>query len=222
MKKKREREPDLIEFKVIYTLDEDIPVEKYFMAYNANEAIKSFAQSCLKFISEKTMSDIEISCFTNGFATPKEPFLTKPNINPLPKVIPELDEAEIAKFEQTKKEKTVTESETNAVAPSDPISEEADNPLGSTEEVDIFTQPVKVEAVDPRVEHSERMAEYSKRVNTINAKNKKILESYEALIFNTNQRIKKLNQRINIIEISEYFKWSDKWIDVPIPANSHS
>jgi hypothetical protein len=51
MSKKLEREPDLIEFKVNYTLDQDLPVEKYFMAYNATEALKMFAHSCIKFLS---------------------------------------------------------------------------------------------------------------------------------------------------------------------------
>jgi hypothetical protein len=216
MKKKREREPDLIEFKVNYTLDGDIPVEKYFMAYNANEAIKSFAHSCVKFLSEKKFSDIEMSCFTNAFTSPTEPYLTKPNENALPKPIPALDEAELVKFEEIKKEELLTEQ-----ALSNPESEEANSPLGTAEEIDIFTPPVKVEKVDPRVEHAERLALYSKKVNAITAENKKILESYESLIFKTNQRITEINQRINIIEISEYFKWSDKWIDVPIPTYSN-
>jgi hypothetical protein len=216
MKKKREREPDLIEFKVNYTLDGDIPVEKYFMAYNANEAIKSFAHSCVKFLSDKNFSDIEMSCFTNAFTSPTEPYLTKPNENALPKPIPALDEAELVKFEEIKKEELLTEQ-----ALSNPESEEANSPLGTAEEIDIFTPPVKVEKVDPRVEHAERLALYSKKVNAITAENKKILESYESLIFKTNQRITEINQRINIIEISEYFKWSDKWIDVPIPTYSN-
>ena len=221
MKKKREREPDLIEFKVNYTLDGDIPVEKYFMAYNANEAIKSFAHSCVKFLSDKKFSDIEMSCFTNAFTSPTEPYLTKPNVNALPEPIPALDEAEVVKFEQTEKEELLSETATDPPALSDPMSEEANNPQDSTEEIDIFTPPVKVEKVDPRVDHAERVAEYSKKVNAITAENKKILESYESLILKTNQRITKINQRINIIEISEYFKWSDKWIDVPIPAYSN-
>ena len=216
MKKKREREPDLIEFKVNYTLDGDIPVEKYFMAYNANEAIKSFAHSCAKFLSEKNISDIEMSCFTNAFTSPTEPYLTKPKENALPKPIPALDEAELVKFEEIKKEELLTEQ-----ALSNPQSEEPNRPLDTAEEIDIFTPPVKVEKVDPRLEHAERAAEYSKKVNAITAENKKILEIYESLILKTNQRITKINQRINIIEISEYFKWSDKWIDVPIPAYSN-
>jgi hypothetical protein len=115
----------------------------------------------------------------------------------------------------------LTESATDSLPLSNPESEEANSPLGTAEEIDIFTPPVKVEKVDPRVEHAERLALYSKKVNAITAENKKILESYESLIFKTNQRITEINQRINIIEISEYFKWSDKWIDVPIPTYSN-
>ena len=66
MRKKVEREPDLIEFKVNYTLDEDLPVEKYFMAYNSTEALKAFAQSCVKFLDEKKLPDVELNCFLNS------------------------------------------------------------------------------------------------------------------------------------------------------------
>ena len=48
MSKKVEREPDLIEFKVNYTLDQDLPVEKYFMAYNATEALRMFARAYIQ------------------------------------------------------------------------------------------------------------------------------------------------------------------------------
>jgi len=40
------------------------------------------------------------------------------------------------------------------------------------------------------------------------------------LISKTNLRIKEILQRINVLEISEYFKWSDKWTDVPLPTYS--
>ena len=108
MKKKREREPDLIEFKVNYTLDDDFPVEKYFMAYNSTDALKSFAQSCAKHLSEKTISDIEMSCFTAAFATPNEPYIEKPEIIPLPKPIPELDESELEIIEEVNVEEPLT------------------------------------------------------------------------------------------------------------------
>ena len=44
MSKKLEREPDLIEFKVNYTLDQDVPVETCFMAYNATAALIMFGR----------------------------------------------------------------------------------------------------------------------------------------------------------------------------------
>ena len=222
MKKKREREPDLIEFKVNYTLDDDFPVEKYFMAYNSTDALKSFAQSCAKHLSEKTISDIEMSCFTTAFATPNEPYIEKPEIIPLPKPIPELDESELEIIEEVNIEEPLTklDADTESLAPPDAIHSEVNNMQESTEEIDISPQPIKVEKVDPRKEHAELKAEYSNKVNIISAKNKKILDNYENLITITNQRIIKINQRIKIVEISEYFKWSDKWIDVPSPSYS--
>ena len=79
MRKKVEREPDLVEFKINYTLDEDLPVEKYFMAYNSTDALKAFAQSCVKFLEEKNLSDIELSSFLETFANPEEFCIEKTN-----------------------------------------------------------------------------------------------------------------------------------------------
>ncbi len=79
MRKKVEREPDLIEFKVNYTLDEDLPVEKYFMAYNSTEALRAFAQSCVKFLDEKKLPEVELNCFLKSYAKPEETYINKPD-----------------------------------------------------------------------------------------------------------------------------------------------
>jgi hypothetical protein len=217
MSKKLEREPDLIEFKVNYTLDQDLPVEKYFMAYNATEALKMFAHSCIKFLSDKKLSDAEVLCFTNSYAQPDKPCLTKPEPIPLPKEIPELDEALL----DTIKKEPVEQPVTIAVQTTDPFADSGQNEsLDSNEREDenIFEQPVvKITKPDPREEHSRLVQKRELEVNRILNQNKKKLEEYTQLLELTEARIAEISERINIIEFSEFFKWSDKWMDIKIP-----
>jgi hypothetical protein len=210
MSKKLEREPDLIEFKVNYTLDQDLPVEKYFMAYNATEALKMFAHSCIKFLSNKKLSDDEVLCFTNSYARPDKPI-------PLPKEIPEFDEALLDAIKKEPVEQPVT----IAAQTTDPFSDSGQNEsLDSNEREDenIFEQPVvKITKPDPREEHSRLVQERELEVNRILNQNKKKLEEYTQLLELTEARIAEISERINIIEFSEFFKWSDKWMDIKIP-----
>ena len=54
-------------------------------------------------------------------------------------------------------------------------------------------------------------------VNRILNQNKKELGKYTQLLKLTEARIAEISERINIVEFSEFFKWSDKWIDIKIP-----
>jgi hypothetical protein len=221
MRKKIEREPDLIEFKVNYTLDGDLPVEKYFSSYNSTDALKAFAQSCVKYLAVKQISDLEMRCFTSAFANPEEQYLEQPAPIPLPDPIPELDQSELDSLEIEFTEEPITEVETTSLAGNDGNQGIEGAAQEVVEEIDIFAPPVtKSEKVDPRLEHAELEAEYSANVSNIQIENQKNLEEYKNLILKTNLRIKEILQRINILEVSEYFKWSDKWTDVPLPTYS--
>ena len=213
MSKKVEREPDLIEFKVNYTLDQDLPVEKYFMAYNATEALKMFAHSCIKFLSNKKLRDDEINCFTNSFAQPRKPYLKKPDTISLPKEIPDLDEATLPTFEE---KSVITEPPHK-----DPFSDSVQNESPAPNEIqgeNIFEQPAeKITKPNPRKEHSRLVHERELEVNRILLQNKKELDKYTQLTSLTKERIAEISNRINIVEFSEFFKWSDKWIDIKIP-----
>jgi len=168
MRKKVEREPDLIEFKVNYTLDEDLPVEKYFMAYNSTEALKAFAQSCVKFLDEKKLPDVELNCFLNSYAKPGETFINKPELIPAPEPIPELDDSILKEYEDKKRK----EAE-NELAPVLNNSDSSDSvELGASEQLneqtDNFSAPVIKEAlIDPRTVHAELEARRDKEIQTI-------------------------------------------------------
>ena len=50
MKKKRQSEPELLQYRVRYSLDGDVtPVEKYFMATTGEQAFEMFSYSCREF-----------------------------------------------------------------------------------------------------------------------------------------------------------------------------
>ena len=220
MRKKVEREPDLVEFRVNYTLDDDLPVEKYFMAYNSKDALKAFAQSCVKFLNEKNLSEIELSCFLESYANPEEFCIEKPELISDPKPVPELDEEVLKNYEEQKKKEIESKSTPDKV---DAEVSNTDQMIGqdqSDEYVDNFAVPVqKKTIVDPRIEHAELKAKREQDLQIISEQNKKNLENYEYLTAKTSQRIQTINQRIQIIEFSEFFKWSDKWVDLPLPKN---
>jgi hypothetical protein len=176
-----------------------------------------FAHSCIKFLSDKKLSDDEVLCFTNSYAQPDKPCLTKPDAISLPKEIPELDEALL----DTIKKEPVEQPVTIAVQTTDPFADSGQNEsLDSNEREDenIFEQPVvKITKPDPREEHSRLVQERELEVNRILNQNKKKLEEYTQLLELTEARIAEISERINIIEFSEFFKWSDKWMDIKIP-----
>ncbi len=86
------------------------------------------------------------------------------------------------------------------------------------EQTDNFSAPVKKEIlIDPRTVHAELEAKRDKEIQAITDKNKRSLENFEYLTTKTTQRIRVINHRIKIVEFSEYFKWSDKWVEAPLP-----
>ena len=182
------------------------------------EALKAFAQSCVKFLDEKKLPDVELNCFLNSYAKPGETFINKPELIPAPEPIPELDDSILKEYEDKKRK----EAE-NELAPVLNNSDSSDSvELGASEQLneqtDNFSAPVIKEAlIDPRTVHAELEARRDKEIQTIFGKNKRSLENFEYLTTKTNQRIRVINHRIKIVEFSEYFKWSDKWVDAPLP-----
>ena len=218
MRKKVEREPDLIEFKVNYTLDEDLPVEKYFMAYNSTEALRAFAQSCVKFLDEKKLPEVELNCFLKSYATPEETYINKPDLIPAPEPIPELDKSILKEYEDKKRKETENELAQVINNSDSPDSVQLEASGQPDEQTDNFSAPVKKEIlIDPRTVHAELEAKRDKEIQAITDKNKRSLENFEYLTTKTTQRIRVINHRIKIVEFSEYFKWSDKWVEAPLP-----
>ena len=230
MSSKREREPDLIQFRLEYVLDDDLPVEKFFMATDARNAIGMFAHSCQKFLSERNMSDQAIDCFAKAFANPGKSFLDPPEILPVPEEIPEYiksqEEVEQeAAAVQRAKEALVEESS----PPVDPFMQAEDGEEGSPPvEENIFAAPAKEEKADPAIEHAAKKAKREEEIMEARKENEKRQMAYENLSGMVLRMVKELNDRLSIIKFEEHDRWSDKWnpLAYPLPEealeDSHS
>ena len=224
MSSKREREPDLIQFNIEYVLDDDLPVEKFFMGLDARDAIRMFAHSCQKFLSEQNMSDQAIDCFARAFASPEESFLDPPEMIPVPEEIPEYEKpaGEEPAEVQRAKEALVEESP----PPSDPFMQAEDgeegSPFAQKVEENIFATPTKEAKPDPAIEHARKKTERAEEILEAKKENEKRNTKYENLSGMVLRMVKELNDRLSIIKFEEHDRWADKWnpLSYPLPEEA--
>ena len=230
MSSKREREPDLIQFRLEYVLDDDLPMEKFFMATDARNAIGMFAHSCQKFLSERNMSDQAIDCFAKAFANPGKSFLDPPEILPVPEEIPEY----IKSQEEVEQEAAAVQHAKEALVeesspPADPFMQEEDGEEGSPPvEENIFAAPAKEAKPDPAIEHAAKKAKREEEIMEARMENEKRQMAYENLSGTVLRLVKELNEKLSVIAFEEHDRWSDKWnpLSYPLPEealeDSHS
>jgi hypothetical protein len=219
MSSKREREPDLIQFRLEYVLDDDLPVEKFFMATDAKNAVRMFAHSCQKFLSEQNMNEQAIDCFAKAFAHPGKSFLDPPEMIPVPEEIPkyiksqEEVEQEAAKIQSAKKA-LVEESS----PPADPFMQAEDGEDGSPPaEENIFAGPAKEEKADPAIEHAAKKAKREGEILEARKENEKRQTEYENLSGTVLRLVKELNEKLSAIAFEEHDRWADKWNTLAYP-----
>ena len=225
MSSKREREPDLIQFRIEYEIDDELPVEKFFMASDARSAIGMFAHSCQKFLSEPTLSDQAIDCFAKAFADQGKPFLDPPEMIPLPEQIPEYEkpegEEEEEQVEENISEIQNTEEGTSEESspPVDPFmqSEDGEESGSPPVEENIFDAPAKEEKVDPAIAHAEKKAKREEEILTARNENEKRRREYENLSSTTLRLVEELNGKLSVLALEEHNRWSDKWNPLSYP-----
>ena len=93
------------------------------MFRNSTDALKAFAQSCVKFREEKNLSEIELSSFLETYAKPEEICIEKPELISDPEPISELDEEVLKNYEEQKKIEVESEPVPDAVDSEDSNSE---------------------------------------------------------------------------------------------------
>ena len=233
--KKREREPDLNQFRIEYVLDDDLPAEMFFMAQDSREAIKMLAHSCLKHLSNRNMSDTAVDCFVNAYANPGKSFLEPPEMIPIPELLPNLKVAEekINKTEipELKEESNqdsaeafppVDEAPNADVSPPDPFMDSTvegeKKPADKTPgEENIFAAPPKEAKPDPAIEHARKKKDREKEIIQAKTENERRRIEFESICEMALLQVEELNKRLSILKLDEHNRWSDEWASVPYP-----
>ncbi len=200
------------------------------MAPDARAAVRMFAHSCQKFLSEQNMSDQAIDCFARAFASPGKSFLEPPEMIPVPEEIPEYEKSagEEPAEVQRAKEALVEESP----PPTDPFMQSEDgeegSPFAQKKEENIFATPAKEAKPDPAIELAGKKAEREEKILEAKKENEKRQTEYENLSGMVLRMVKELNDRLSIIKFEEHDRWVDKWnpLSYPLPEealeDSHS
>jgi hypothetical protein len=233
--KTREREPDLIQFRIEHMLDEDLPVESFFMAKDANDAIKMLARSCLKYLVDRNLSNLSVDCFVNAYANPRQPFLEQPEMVPVLETLPEFKGSaeDITKneFPELKQEENL-DSEECFVESNSEKSEEHSTPdpfkdsnaeeekkiKGKTSNEDnIFAAASEEPKPDPAVEHAMKKKARDEEIIQAKLENERRRNEFESLRSIALQQVDELNEKLSILQIDEHNRWSDEWVSVPYP-----
>ena len=212
MKKTKEREPDLIQYRLEYSLNDDLPSERFFMATDPRDALSQLAYSCIKHIPVDSLTEEEQDCFAKSFANPTKPFIDKPELLAVPEPIADIDfpepEPSPAEPETTEEENKSVESEEGFLG----MSQE-----NETENVAPDPQPKP----DPAAEHKAKQDERLAQIAEIEKKNHALLEQYEKLSNKTRRILEWFTPRIEIFNFEEHNRWSDSWtkLEYPLPPD---
>ena len=105
MKKNNEREPDLIQYRLEYCLNDDLPSERFFMATDPRDALSQLAYSCIKYIPVDSLNEEEQDSFAKAFANPTKPLVQAPDLLPVPEPIPDIDSLNQKEHSATRKKR---------------------------------------------------------------------------------------------------------------------
>ena len=217
MKKKHEREPEQIQYHFEYAIGEDLPVEIYLTATVQEEAIRSFARHCIRFLEAKNLSEEQQEAFLNAVLQTEDSSKHLPGILPVPERLPDL---ELPKDPPEPSSKEIEEAPVSE--PKDPLSED-DAEVGGfgsglSEEQDateLFApQPSKP---DPHEEHKRKQIERESEIERINQHNAAIIDKHQRLTGEALSQAQWLRGQLSVLTFEEHNRWSDKWTALPHP-----
>jgi hypothetical protein len=212
MKNNSEREPDLIQYRLEYSLNDDLPSERFFMATNPRDALSQLAYSCIKHIPVESLSENEQDCFVKAFSDPSKPFLEKPDLHEVPKPIPHIDFPEPEPPRPAADEKSSNESSQDDF-PEDRFGDIQDTkPADATPDL----QPKPDPAAEYKSKQEERLAEIAK----LEKQNQELLHRYEKLKNKTHRIMEWFTPRIEIMTFEEHNRWADSWTSIEYPLAS--
>ena len=212
MKKSQEKEPDLVEYRLEYSMNDDLPSERFFMATDPRDALSQLAYSCIKHIPVDNLSEEEQDSFAKAFSNPNSPFKEKPELFNVPDPIPDIDfpepepvnEVEIDEQAKGEEDGQQPDDEEGFLIP--PEQQGQENSMTSVD-----TKP------DPAAEHRLKQEERLSEIAQIEAKNKKLIEGYQKLSGKTRRIMEWFTARILIQTFEEHNRWTDSWSTIEYP-----
>ena len=217
MRKKREREPEQINYRIEYVIDNSLPTESFLTATNALSAIRSFALICIKFSEQKNLSEKEKNLFIDFFSNQTTTVPEKPKLMDLPEKIPDLevDDLSVDSEFENKAEQTDHSGSSDTLMDSEGMIEDQGTLEVQTSKENI--SPV----LEKRKKHAAKQAERLDEIRKIKLENLKREDAYNALIRKATMQIQNLKGRLSILTFEEYNRWSDKWSDVDFTFNEN-
>ena len=215
MKKSQEKEPDLVEYRLEYSLNDDLPSERFFMATDPRDALSQLAYSCIKFIPVENLSEEEQDSFAKAFSNPNSPFKEKPQLFNVPEPIPDIDFPE----PEPVKEVEIDEQAKGGEDGQQPNEEEGFliSPEQQGQENSMMSAETKP---DPAAEHRVKQDERLSEIAQIEAKNQKLIEDYQKLNGKTRRIMEWFTPRISIQTFEEHNRWTDSWSTITYPLIS--
>lgn len=238
MSSKREREPDLTQYRFEYVINNDFPVEMFFMALNPGSAVKMFAQASIKFLSGQNLSEDVINCFVEAFANPQNSSFQAPGMIPLPKPIPDLEKPkeEMNEFaivsEEREKASKAKGPDTFEVLGAQ-LENDADPFINSDNKGEImvsepaacseaFASPPQEKIPDPAIEHARIQAERDAEILQVKAENERRISEFENMTQLALSKVEELNRKITITTFEEHNRWIDKWQPLAYPVSENN
>ena len=217
MKKKHEREPEQIQYHFEYAIGEDLPVEIYLTATVQEEAIRSFARHCIRFLEAKNLSDEQQEAFLNAVLQTEDSSKHLPGILPVPERLPDLELPQ-----DPPKPSSQEIQETPVSEPKDPLSEDnaeaggfGSGPSEEQDATELFApQPSKP---DPHEEHKRKQIERESEIERINQHNTAIIDKHQRLTGEALSQAQWLKGQLSVLTFEEHNRWSDKWTSLPHP-----
>ena len=217
MKKKHEREPEQIQYHFEYAIGEDLPVEIYLTATVQEEAIRSFARHCIRFLDAKNLSDEQQEAFLNAVLQTEDSSKHLPGILPVPERLPDLELPQ-----DSPKPSSQEIQETPVSEPKDPLSEDnaeaggfGSGPSEEQDATELFApQPSKP---DPHEEHKRKQIERESEIERINQHNAAIIDTHQRLTGEALSQAQWLKGQLRVLTFEEHNRWSDKWTALPHP-----
>ena len=206
-KRSKDREPELIQYKLEYSLNDGFPAERFFMALSPKEALEQLLLTCIKSSPFDNFNEQEKEILAEAFSYGSTDLLKKPDLLVIPEALPDKDFPEPESLPPPESKQ--------------PIQNESE----SGENLDFFntpeegnqTSPIPEVKPDPAEEYRAKQKERLEEINRAKDKNKSLMEEFENLKSRMSDALNWFKEKLAILTFEEYNRWIDKWISIEYP-----